>query len=511
MARKEDIIAPHELKQLFINTLRQSKQLPGLDKYMALPVQKAFHSSVAKGKLLMGGNRVGKTVGGVVEDVMRLTGIHTFKYLDDKTGEVEIIELKHLPKPPIRGRAVAVDKDRGIQQIIIPQLKMWTPTRFLIDGDFDKSYNKTHNIFTLNNGSALELMSYEQDVGKFQGTSRHFCHFDEEPPQDIFDECMARLIDTDGDWYITMTPLIEMSWTYNTLYQPAFNGTLDGVALFEGKLEENRNISMDAFERLTQTMSEEQKQTRRTGVYISHTGLVYGESFSRMKNVIPDIVKSDRFDILRNNWTHFQMMDHGYNNPTAILFACYDTDGKIIIYDEIYKNKTLIKELAQEWNERRLILGINTEYTIGDPAIASTNAVSGTSIQSEYGEAGIFIGLGNNDVHAGIASVQRMFSEQNILISSRCQNLLDELMKYRWDRHITKIRDRRNKKEEPLKKDDHACDALRYGIMSRPIAYKVLDTAPQLPYGATRTASNYDEALRERDNKIFDELLGSEV
>jgi phage terminase large subunit len=258
-------------------------------------------------------------------------------------------------------------------------------------------------------------------------------------------------------------------------------------------------------------MSEEEKKTRKSGVYISHTGLVYGDCFTRRRNVAPDIVTNARFDILRKQWTHFQMMDHGFNNPTAILFACFDKDGKIIVYDEIYKNKTLVKDLATIWKAKREELDIRTEYVIGDPSIVNTDPLKGSSVQAEYAENGIYIGLGNNDVTPGIIRVQHMFREQQIIITDRCTHLLDELLKYRWDRHITKIKERRNKKEEPLKKDDHALDALRYGVMSRPKAYEEIDEPVGIPHNVARVASDFDWELQERNNQYIDELLGSEV
>lgn len=507
MPRKADEIPVHELKSLFVNSLRKAKIKPGLGSYKALPVQTRFHSSRAKGKMMMGGNRVGKTVGGAVESAMRLTGETSF--IDEETGK--IYERTDLPKPPVRGRGVAVDIDRGINLIMLPELKKWIPSKYLINNNWDDSYSKTHKILTLNNGSTMEFMSYEQDREKFQGTSRHFVWFDEEPPEEIFKECMARLIDTNGDWWITMTPLIEMSWTYTTLYEPAVAGTLNSVEVFEGQLEDNTHIEMAAFDRLTQTFSDEEKETRKSGVYISHTGLVYGESFTRVRNVIPDIVQSSRFEILKNDWSHFQMVDWGYNNPTAILFACYDADGRIIVYDEIYQNKKLVREQAEDWKNKRNELQIKSTYAVGDPSIASTDPLKGSSVQSEFGENGIYIALGNNDVHAGIARVQAMFKEQQLFISQRCANLLSELMKYRWDRHLTKARDRKNKKEEPVKKDDHACDALRYGIMSRPRHYEPVDEKPDIGLHITRPASDFDWELIERNDKIIDQFLGSEV
>lgn len=506
MARKEDTVPVPDLKRLIVNSLRRAKVFPGIQGYHAHPKQVAFHESKKKGKMMMGGNRVGKTVGGGTETVMRLTGIHEFLDMDGNVHRIEGI-----PKPPVKGRGVSVDNDRGLKLIMLPEIKRWMPSKFLINNSWEDSYSKTDKILTLTNESTMEFMSYEQDVDKFGGTSRHFIWFDEEPPQDIFEECLTRLIDTDGDWYITMTPLQEMSWTYNTLYLPGLNKKID-IDIIAADTYENPHIKQEAFERLTLTMSDESKATRRTGTYISHTGLIYGESFKREKNVCPDLVQSDRFQILKDDWSHFQMMDHGYTNYTAILFAAYNEDGKIIIYDEIYEHKKIVRDLAQLWRERREALGISTKYSVGDPAIRSKDPIKGSSVQSEYGENGIYIALGNNDVQSGITLVQRMFREQQLIITTRCEKLLDELSQYRWDRHLTKARDRKNTKETPVKKNDHAMDALRYGIMSRPRRFNDIPTR-EVPVGmhVVRAATNYDWELVNQTDQHIDEFLGSEV
>src|SRR5947208_11069118 len=46
--------------------------------------------------------------------------------------------------------------------------------------------------------SLLGFKSYDQGRKKFQGTAKHLIWLDEEPPADIYDECMLRLMTTDG-------------------------------------------------------------------------------------------------------------------------------------------------------------------------------------------------------------------------------------------------------------------------------------------------------------------------
>jgi len=507
MPRKADELALPDLQRLLVNSVRKAKLAPGIGGFKTNNrKQRRFLASKVKGKMLMGGNRSGKTVGGAVLAVCYMTGEHT---LHDENGEE--FHLDYVPSAPTRGRIVGVDFNLGINQIIIPEIKRWLPSKYLIGNSWDQSYSKTDRILTLANGSTCEFMSYEQDREKFQGTSRDWTWFDEEPPNEIFKECLVRLIDADGAWWLTMTPLIEMSWTYDTLYEPALAGDIS-VEVIEVETFENPYIKKESYDRLTEIISEEEKKTRSTGVYISHTGLVYGEVFSPTNNVCPDILKSSRWNILRDTWFHFQMMDHGFNNPTAILFGAYNYDGKIIIYDEIYINKKIIKELASMWLVRQLELGIKTEYIIGDPALAQTDPHQGVSRQAQFAEHGILIGLGNNSVDSGITYVQNMFREQQLIITTRCKDTLKEIRKYRWDRHLTKIRDRRNLKEEPVKKDDHACDALRYGVMSRPQKF-LEETQREVIHGlhVAMPVTEYDWELAHKDELTIDEFLGSEL
>jgi phage terminase large subunit-like protein len=59
--------------------------------------------------------------------------------------------------------------------------------------------------------SLLGFKSYDQGRKKFQGTAKHLVWLDEEPPEDVYSECMARLMTTDGMMICTFTPLEGLS------------------------------------------------------------------------------------------------------------------------------------------------------------------------------------------------------------------------------------------------------------------------------------------------------------
>ncbi len=59
--------------------------------------------------------------------------------------------------------------------------------------------------------SQLGLKSYQQGRGSFEGTEQDGIWLDEEPPMDIYGECLIRTATTRGIIYTTFTPLEGMS------------------------------------------------------------------------------------------------------------------------------------------------------------------------------------------------------------------------------------------------------------------------------------------------------------
>ena len=59
--------------------------------------------------------------------------------------------------------------------------------------------------------SLLGIKSYQQGRGSFEGTAKHAIWCDEEPPKDIYGECVIRTGTVGGVIFITFTPLEGMS------------------------------------------------------------------------------------------------------------------------------------------------------------------------------------------------------------------------------------------------------------------------------------------------------------
>jgi phage terminase large subunit-like protein len=427
---------------------------PNILGYVPHPKQVEFHKSSTNVTLYIGGNRSGKTVGGVCEDIYRMRGQSPYKWL---------------PPAPTRGRIVCVDFTYGVQQIIIPKLKQWLPPSLLINGSWEDSYNGQLKELTLSNGSTVELMSYEQDIYKFAGTSRDWIHFDEEPPKHIYTECMARLIDRSGKAYLTMTPVEGMTWIYDTLYVPGVEERDPHTKVIIVDITENYHLPEEARDSFLNSLEPDEREARKSGTFVSLGGLVY-KTFNMQDHVIDPI---DVPKLISQGWEVHESMDHGYNNPTAWLWHLVSPRGRVITFDEHYESGKVVSEHADIVKKKKY----RSVFVTADPATAQRNGVTGTSIQVEYAKQGIILIPGNNDVTAGVNRVNSYMrlvpvGKQELptwQVTSNCVNLINELKRLRWATWMSKkTRFENNPQEKIHKKDDHASDALRYFMVSRP-------------------------------------------
>ena len=451
---------PQLTKAGFLDSLSRglvnAAKSPDIFRYEPHEKQDMFHHSAAKTRLFIGGNRSGKTVGGATEAVWYLTGRHPYR---------------ETPELPVRGRCVSVDFVNGVEKIVKPEVAKWMPLSELRGGSWTNAYDKQLRTLHLENGSFLEFMSYDQDLDKFSGTSRHFCWFDEEPPKALYTENRMRLLDVSGDSWITMTPVEGMTWLYDDIYLAAKQDP--NIYVVEVDQGENPYLNHAERDQFLSGLTADERKARVSGKFVQIGGLVYKQFSDR--NIIEPFSPPVE-------WLRVAAMDHGLNNPTAWLWGAINSDGEIFIFDEHYENDRVVSYHAQTVMQRERQHGRLPDYRVGDPSIRNRDAITGTSIQLEYIEHGIAVVLGNNDVHAGINRVSKyiegpVFTDDKgnnvrrpkLFVTRNCVNLIHELQRYRWSTWASKkLNSEKNKKEEPHKKDDHAVDALRYLVASRP-------------------------------------------
>lgn len=238
---------------------------------------------------------------------------------------------------------------------------------------------------------------------------------------------------------------------------------------------ENRHLPEGYLEAMMASYSKERIQRDIMGSFDSFEGMIY-DDFSRAVHVV------EPYEI-PEGWHRIVGADHGFQNPTAMLWGAIDHDGNVVIYKELYRRETLIKDICAEFKEKCGITPANPRGT--DPVAAiyidpSTKArrgqsgVSDFSTYLEYLPKHVALVLANNDVSPGIDRVKTFLrinpktKKPRLTIFSNCVNLIEEIGEYRWAELSAGQEGQKNQKEEPRKYNDHACDALRYLIMSRP-------------------------------------------
>jgi phage terminase large subunit-like protein len=475
-----------EFIRLLSERLSEAAVAPNIRKYKPHEKQYLFHTNQKKKKLYIGGNRSGKSVGGVCEGIWRASATHPYR------PELNVIG-------PTRGRVVGVDFTQGIDKIIIPLYKQWTPPSYLRGGHWDAAFDKGSRTLHFSNGSTIEFMSYDQDLDKFAGTSRHWCHFDEEPPKNIFGECLARLIDTNGDYWITMTPVEGITWVHDDLYEDNVGNPDGDVFVIEINMTENPYLSQEAIANFAKGEDADGIAVRIGGSFVQQGGKVY-KNFDptpgRMQ-VLKHEISNPAETFPKRDWTWLIALDHGLNNPTAILWAAVNRDGFVVVFDEHYKADWSIDQHAKAIQDKCREHGRVPDLWVADPSIINRTAITKTSILDEYQKYGISWQSGNNAVKDGIVRVKKYFNKAKLInpryehelftrqlavdpdakvlefcklrVTPNCEKLIWEAKKYRWKTYANKkLQYENNAHDEPHKKDDHAMDALRYMIMTQP-------------------------------------------
>lgn len=140
--------------------------------------------------------------------------------------------------------------------------------------------------------------------------------------------------------------------------------------------------------------------------------------------------------------------DDGYRNPACFLTIGIDGDRNMYVVDEYYEKGRTSSEIAEDVHE--LDKKFNYHKIYADPSALNWIEVAK--------QKKIRVEDGNNEIDTGIAKLKMFFKNDIIHIDRGCKNLVKELESYRYE----KDRFSQNLTEKPIKKDDHACDALRY-------------------------------------------------
>ncbi len=413
--------------------------------------QMAFHKSLARNRWVFGGNRSGKTECGAVETIWLARGIHPFR--ENKSSvEAWVVSL-----------STQVQRDVAQKKILDYLNPDWIVDVVMLAGKKDFPQNGVIDYILIKNVlggiSRIGFKSCDQGREKFQGTSLDFVWFDEEPPYEIYLECKMRVLDKKGEIFGTMTPLKGLSWVYTQIY---LNPKQDKeIWTIQMEWADNPFLDPNEIQEMTNALSEDELASRRYGNFESFGGLVYPE-FS------PDIHVVEPFKI-PFEWYDTISIDPGLHNPLSAHWYAVDFDGNVwVVAEHFFAEKTVewhaeqIKKKCKELNWP--VRSDGKIEALIDSAANQKTLAGNKSVTELFWDNGILVNPKvNKDLFSGISRVKSYLKNVNghvkLKIFSTCVNLIRELKNYWW-----------GEGDNPIKKDDHALDELRYYIMQKPEA-----------------------------------------
>jgi hypothetical protein len=460
---------PYEKRANYVKALRVKRDKVQRDFphlfYKPLRGIEPFHRSLARNRLITGGNRAGKTEGGTMEDIYFLLGESPFR---------------EIPQGPLTG-IIAAPSLGTFEQTIYEKLKDLAP-KDRVKIKFSKASGG--GTVTGPNGIA-HIKSYEAGWQSVQGMALDFAHLDEEGPYEFYKQIRKRL-KRGRKLYLWMTMTAEPDrpdhWTYDELAVPARDPKRAAdFAHFEADLEDNRisrggYLDDEEIDFIISVTPVDERPAVIHGKYVQRGGRMY-PMWNKDVHVAPDrSLKEFLSGVQDGTYTVFGALDWGVRNPTAILLVLEDKDSNCHVVDEIYRPARDVLDIKREFHKRFGVF--RPLFVVADPSIwhshDSQDASRTIAGQFEIDDCterlpSIPLIKADNDVTNGLAAVRGLLRNDpkagpRLRVQSRCINLIAEIESYVGDEWINKTD--RNKKETPKKHNDHAVDALRYFAMS---------------------------------------------
>jgi len=296
--------------------------------------------------------------------------------------------------------------------------------------------------------STITFKTHDQGRAKFQGTSQHVVWMDEEPPYDIYSECLTRTLDVNGIVLLTFTPLLGASEVVRHFTQ----AKAQGIGSVNVSWDDAPHLNEKEKDRLSASYADWERDTRSKGVPMLGSGAVYP--------IREEDIKVAPFDI-PGHWPRLAAMDFGWDHPTAVAWMAWDRDADVIyIYDVFSQSKSTVAEIASAIKKRGEWILVHWPHDgmKKDPR-------SGRPIKDLYKDEGVRMyreSARYDDETAGsqprepiVAEIYGRMKSGRFKVFETCRVFFEELRMYHRD--DGKI----------VPKDDDIISAVHYAVMMR--------------------------------------------
>lgn len=337
-------------------------------------------------------------------------------------------------------------------------------------------WNEQKKTWTFPSGAKFYFgyLERDADVYQYQGQSYTWIGFDELthlPTSFAWDYLRSRLRTTNPEIQCYMRATANPGgpghlWVKERFIDPAPPNTTfwseDGEIsrkFIPANLSDNPSLSKDGkYEKMLRSLDPIHRKRLLEGDWNVNEGAAFPEFNNSLHIISPLAIPS--------SWERFKAIDYGYRAPSCCLwFAIDPDDGTIIVYKELYEKGLDGKQLAEEIHNREVDEVMEIRGVL-DGAAWNNSGSTGPTVGESLVRAGHKLRRADKNRAAGKIQIhERLKVNPNtgrprLLITSNCRNLINELSSIPEDKN--------NREDVDTTASDHAYDALRYGLMSRP-------------------------------------------
>ena len=335
-------------------------------------------------------------------------------------------------------------------------------------------FREVEKLWNFPSGAKVEFgfLERDADVYRYQGQAYSWIGFDEIthlPTEFAWNYLASRLRTTDSE----ITPYLRCTanpggvgahWVKKRYISPAppnenFEGK-DGLTrkFIPARLDDNPYLSYDGrYEQMLKALPDVQRRQLLEGNWEITEGAAFTEFDPNIHVVIP-------FDI-PIGWERLKGIDYGYASESACIWGAVDpTDGTLIIYRELYRKNLTGVDLAQVITNMEVRDPFSVQGVLDTAAWARTGT-TGPTVGETLQRAGHKLRRADKNRIQGKIQIHEYLRVQQsgrprLQILNTCPNLIRELTGIPLDKS--------NPEDVDTHAPDHAYDALRYLIMSRP-------------------------------------------
>ena len=335
-------------------------------------------------------------------------------------------------------------------------------------------FREVEKIWTFPSGAKLEFgfLERDADVYRYQGQAYSWIGFDEithlatefswnylssrlrttDPEIQPYMRCTANPGGAGAHW-------VKKRYVHPSEPNESFTGN-DGLTrkFIPARLDDNPYLSKDGrYEQMLKALPDVQRKQLLEGDWDITEGAAFTE-FDTEIHVIPP------FEI-PIGWERVKGIDYGYASESSCIWGCVDpTDGTLIIYRELYRKGLTGEDLAVMITNMELEDPFSVQGVL-DTAAWNRTGTTGPTVGETLQRAGHKLRRADKNRIQGKIQIHEYLRVQpsgrpKIQIFTSCPNLIRELQSIPLDKS--------NPEDVDTHAPDHAYDALRYLIMSRP-------------------------------------------